>query len=79
MTRQITLSLDLNENDLDALKAVLDNPEAVARAIAPQDSREQIRIIDVLAEMAAGLLDAMADTLEASQQSDPHQRRGRSM
>jgi hypothetical protein len=26
MTRQITLSLDLNENDLDALKAVLAPP-----------------------------------------------------
>ncbi len=55
MTRRITLNLDLNENDLDALQAVLSNPASVAKAIAPSDPREQIRIVDVLAEMAEAL------------------------
>ncbi|MFN9528351.1 MAG: hypothetical protein ACK561_06700 [Pseudomonadaceae bacterium] len=58
MTRKITLNLDLNENDLDALQAVLCSPAAIAKAIAPSDPREQIRIIDVLTEMAGGLAKA---------------------
>lgn len=63
MTRRITLNLDLNENDLDALQVVLANPAAIARSVAPNDSREQIRIIDVLAEMAGGLTEALANSM----------------
>lgn len=63
MTRRITLNLDLNENDLDALQAVLSNPAAVAKAIAPRDPREQIRIVDVLAEMAGGVAKALAHVM----------------
>ncbi|WP_017245124.1 hypothetical protein [Stutzerimonas stutzeri] len=59
MTRKITLNLDLNENDLDALQVLLSSPAAVAKAIAPSDLREQIRIIDVLAEMASGVAEAL--------------------
>ncbi|HBO1819676.1 hypothetical protein N5I19_04590 [Pseudomonas chengduensis] len=68
MTRKITLNLDLNENDLDALQAVLSRPAAVAKAIAPSDPREQVRIVDVLAEMAGGVAKAlghaMADVID---------------
>ncbi|MDH0625931.1 hypothetical protein N5C38_25460 [Pseudomonas chengduensis] len=82
MTRKITLNLDLNENDLDALQAVLSSPAAVARAIAPSDPREQIRIVDVLAEMAGGVAKAlghaMADVID-KQIASPAQERGRSM
>jgi hypothetical protein len=82
MTRKITLNLDLNENDLDALQAVLSSPAAVARAIAPSDPREQIRIVDVLAEMAGGVAEAlghaMADVID-KQIASPAQERGRSM
>jgi hypothetical protein len=60
MTRRITLSLDLNENDLDALQMVLANPAAIARSVAPNDPREQIRIVDVLAEIAGGVSEALA-------------------
>lgn len=82
MTRKITLNLDLNENDLDALQAVLSSPAAVAKAIAPSDPREQIRIVDVLAEMAGGVAKAlghaMADVID-KQIATPAQERGRSM
>jgi hypothetical protein len=82
MTRKITLNLDLNENDLDALQAVLSSPAAVARAIAPSDPREQIRIVDVLAEMAGGVAKAlghaMADVID-KQIASPAQELGRSM
>lgn len=68
MTRRITLNLDLNENDLEALMAVLASPAAVAKAVAPSDPREQIRIVDVLAEMAGGVAEAlghaMADAID---------------
>ncbi|WP_289931052.1 hypothetical protein [Pseudomonas aeruginosa] len=60
MTRRIILSLDLNENDLDALQMVLANPAAIARSVAANDPREQIRIVDVLAEMAGGVSEALA-------------------
>lgn len=60
MTRRITLSLDLNENDLDALQIMLANPAAIARSVAPNDLREQIRIVDVLAEIARGVTEALA-------------------
>ncbi|WP_394234476.1 hypothetical protein [Pseudomonas anguilliseptica] len=82
MTRKITLNLDLNENDLDALQAVLSSPAAVAKAISPSDPREQIRIIDVLAEMAGGVAKAlghaMADVID-EQAATLEQGRGRSM
>ncbi|MDO9616225.1 MAG: hypothetical protein Q7J43_00920 [Pseudomonas sp.] len=82
MTRKITLNLDLNENDLDALQAVLSSPAAVAKVISPSDPREQIRIVDVLAEMAGGvskaLGHAMADVVD-KQIATPAQDHGRSM
>ena len=82
MTRKITLNLDLNENDLDALQALLSSPAAVAKAIAPSDPREQIRIIDVLAEMAGGVTKAlghaMADVID-QQAATLEQGHGRSM
>ncbi|WP_137819869.1 hypothetical protein [Pseudomonas sp. 2FG] len=74
MTRRITLSLDLNENDLDALQIMLANPAAIARSVAPNDPREQIRIVDVLAEIARGVTEAAIDKQVAS----PEERRGRS-
>lgn len=55
MTIQIKLSLDLNANDIDALRTLVDHPEAVAAAAAPHDPREQARIIDVLAEIKSQL------------------------
>ncbi|HIE1164247.1 TPA: hypothetical protein ACXJQ4_002948 [Pseudomonas aeruginosa] len=51
MTMRLTLNLDLNTNDLDALRTLVDRSEAVAAAAAPHDPREKARIIDVLAEM----------------------------
>lgn len=48
MTRHITISLDLNENDYDALQRLLNKKSTVAQALAPADYREQARIIDVL-------------------------------
>jgi hypothetical protein len=59
MTRRLVLSLDLNENDLDALHALLDNPAVVAKAVASLDQREQVRIIDVIAQMACSLDEAI--------------------
>lgn len=59
MTRRLVLTLDLNENDLDALHSLLNNPTAVAKAVAPLDHREQARIIDVLTEMAGCLVEAI--------------------
>ncbi|WP_185966335.1 hypothetical protein [Ectopseudomonas mendocina] len=55
MTVRTTFSLDLNANDLDALRTLLERAEAVAQAAAPRDPREQARIIDLLAEMKAQL------------------------
>lgn len=82
MTRKITLNLDLNENDLDALQAVLSRPAAVAKAIAPSDPREQVRIVDVLDEMAGGVAKAlghaMADVID-KHIATPAQECGRSM
>lgn len=51
MTVRTTFVLDLNENDRDALQALLDQPLAVAQAAAPRDPRVQARIIDLLAEI----------------------------
>lgn len=57
MTVRTTFSLDLNANDLDALRTLLERAEAVAQAAAPRDPREQARIIDLLAEIRAQLPD----------------------
>ncbi|AKV06118.1 hypothetical protein B723_06790 [Pseudomonas fluorescens NCIMB 11764] len=80
MTRRITLNLDLNENDLDALQVVLANPAAIARSVAPNDPREQIRIVDVLAEIAGGVTEALAHAMANSidkQVSSSEEGRGR--
>ncbi|SNT03176.1 MULTISPECIES: hypothetical protein [Pseudomonas] len=55
MTIQIKLSLDLNANDIDALRTLVDHPEAVAAAAALHDPRLQARIIGVLAEIKSQL------------------------
>ncbi|GLX13655.1 hypothetical protein Pstr01_18940 [Pseudomonas straminea] len=55
MTVRTTFALDLNENDRDALRTLLEQPEAVAKAAAPADPREQARIIDLLVEIKAQL------------------------
>lgn len=55
MTVRTTFSLDLNANDRDALRTLLERAEAVAQAAAPRDPREQARIIDLLAEIKAQL------------------------
>ncbi|WP_312246993.1 hypothetical protein [Stutzerimonas nitrititolerans] len=55
MTTRTAFALDLNENDRDALRTLLDHPVAVAKAAAPSDPREQARIIDLLAEIKAQL------------------------
>lgn len=57
MTVRITFALDLNENDRDALRTLLERAETAAKAAAPHDPREQARIIDVLAEIKAQLPD----------------------
>lgn len=57
MTVRTTFYLDLNENDRDALRTLLEHPEAVAQAAAPRDPREQARIIDLLVEIRAQLPD----------------------
>lgn len=57
MTTRTAFALDLNENDRDALRTLLDHPVAVANAAAPSDPREQARIIDLLAEIKAQLPD----------------------
>lgn len=57
MTVRTTFALDLNENDRDALRTLLERAEAVAQAAAPRDPREQARIIDLLAEIKAQLPD----------------------
>jgi hypothetical protein len=79
MTCRITLSLDLNENDLDALQIMLANPAAIARSVAPNDPREQIRIADVLAEIARGVTEALAHPMTNAldkQVASPEERRG---
>ncbi|MFI8381995.1 hypothetical protein [Pseudomonas sp. NPDC079086] len=57
MTSRTIFALDLNENDRDALRTLLDHPEEVAKAAAPRDPREQARIIDLLVEIKAQLPD----------------------
>ncbi len=55
MTRRVVLNLDLNENDFEALSLLLAQPQAVAQLVAPQNAREQARVIDVLCEMAGAI------------------------
>ncbi|MFU6844180.1 hypothetical protein ACM77K_03620 [Pseudomonas aeruginosa] len=55
MTMRLTLNLDLNANDLDALRTLVEHHEAVAATAAPYDPREQARIIDVLIEIKSQL------------------------
>lgn len=56
MTMRLTLNLDLNANDLEALCSLVDYPKAVAAAAAPHDPREQARIVDVLAEIKSQII-----------------------
>ena len=52
MTQHLVLSLDLNENDLDALHLLLARPSDVANFLSPQDVRAQARLIDLIGEIA---------------------------
>lgn len=51
MTRKMILELDLNENDFDALTRLIENPESVARTVAPDDPRVRSRVIDLLVQI----------------------------
>jgi hypothetical protein len=51
MTRKVILELDLNENDFEALTRLIENPESVARTIAPDDARVRSRLIDLLVQI----------------------------
>ncbi|MBI3907521.1 MAG: hypothetical protein HY309_19125 [Pseudomonas fluorescens] len=80
MTKRISFSLDLNENDLDALQTILKNPRKCAAAVAPCDVREQARIIDVLAEIAGAVAVAMGQSMAESLDTQLQQpSKGRSM
>lgn len=55
MTYNLKLSLELNENDLDALVHLLEKREVVAKFVAGDDVREEVRISDVLTIIAESL------------------------
>lgn len=80
MTRHLSFNLDLNENDLDALQSILKNPRKCAAAVAPNDVREQARIVDVLAEIAGAVAVAMGQSMAESLDTQLQQpSKGRSM
>lgn len=55
LTRNFKISLDLNENDLEAIQTVLAKKTAVAKVVAPADCRLQARIVDVLDDISLEL------------------------
>ncbi|GGM29542.1 hypothetical protein GCM10009425_45140 [Pseudomonas asuensis] len=48
MTHHVTLRLDLNASDLEALAHLLMKRQAIAEMVAGSDVREEVRIRDVL-------------------------------
>jgi predicted transcriptional regulator len=52
MTRRLSIELELNANDLDALERLLEQPERLAESVAAKDTRERSRMVHVLRELA---------------------------
>lgn len=60
MTRKLSIELELNANDLDALEHLLEQPERLAESVAAQDPRERSRMVYVLRELASAIQDQTA-------------------
>jgi predicted transcriptional regulator len=60
MTRKLSIELELNANDLDALERLLEQPERLAESVAAQDPRERSRMVHVLRELASAIQDQTA-------------------
>jgi len=60
MTRKLSIELELNANDLDALERLLEQPERLAESVAGQDPRERSRMVHVLKELASAIQDQTA-------------------
>ncbi|WP_047306839.1 hypothetical protein [Pseudomonas fluorescens] len=60
MTRKLSIELELNANDLDALERLLEQPERLAKSVAGQDPRERSRMVHVLKELACVIRDQTA-------------------
>lgn len=55
MTYRLSIELDLNYNDLDALECLLEQPEKLAESVAAKDPHLRSRMIHVLMELATAV------------------------
>ena len=71
-------TIDLSYGDQEVLQRVLAEPQKVANALAPDDARENSRIVGVLEELAESFAEVFFQVVENLPDPEPEQGRGMS-
>ena len=74
-------TIDLSYGDQEVLQRVLAEPQKVANALAPDDARENSRIVGVLEELAESFAEVFFQVVENLPDPEPEQaqQQGRGM
>ncbi len=66
-------TIDLSYGDQEVLQRVLAEPQKVANALAPDDARENSRIVGVLEELAESFAEVFFQVVENLPDPEPEQ------
>lgn len=66
-------TIDLNIGEQEVLQRVLAEPQKVANALAPDDARENSRIVGVLEELAESFAEVFFQVVENLPDPEPEQ------
>lgn len=64
MTQRLQPVIDLNYGEQEVLQRVLAEPQKIANAMAPNDARENSRIVGVLEQLAAAFSEVFFPVVE---------------
>ncbi|MBH2035136.1 MAG: hypothetical protein K2X58_14065 [Pseudomonadaceae bacterium] len=64
MTQRLQPVIDLNYGEQEVLQRVLAEPQKIANALAPDDARENSRIVGVLQELAEAFAEVFFPVVE---------------
>ena len=66
-------TIDLSYGEQEVLQRILAEPQTIANALAPDDARENSRIVGVLEELASAFAEVFFQVVESLPDPEPEQ------